>query len=123
MTICRGYTSCIFPASTAGKNILPRVAAILKTQPITDVISILSETRFKRPIYAGNAIATVERVSNDTPLMLTIRPTNFEPSGKASEAVPIESAHADEIDAVEVRALSSGLSPLYPSRSVLASKG
>lgn len=98
----RGYDRCIMPASTTGKNILPRAAALLRSQPITDVIAILSDTQFKRPIYAGNAIATVERICNATPLMLTIRPTSFEPAPQKSSPAPIESIHVEEFAVVEV---------------------
>eukprot|EP00892_Ulva_mutabilis_P006929 jgi/Ulvmu1/4608/UM002_0337.1 len=97
----RKYDSCIMPASTAGKNILPRAAALLRTQPITDVTSILSETTFMRPIYAGNAIATVERTVSDTPLLMTIRPTSFDSAAQASEGVPIEDIHDEEYDAMQ----------------------
>lgn len=100
------------PASTAGKNVLPRAAALMRTQPITDVISILSESKFKRPIYAGNAIATVERIDNSAPLLMTIRPTSFESAAQGSEVAPIEDIHDEEVDAVEV-----GVMPC-PSRTL-----
>jgi electron transfer flavoprotein alpha subunit len=89
-------------ATTAGKNILPRAAALLDAQPITDVTSIESSTRFQRPIYAGNAIATVERVRDDRPLMLTIRPTSFATQTAGSSAPRIESLDDDELQALEV---------------------
>ena len=93
------------PASTTGKNILPRAAALMRSQPITDVISILSESKFKRPIYAGNAIATVERIDIRAPLMMTVRPTSFDSVPRGTVAVPVESIHDDEVTAIEVGSL------------------
>lgn len=92
------------PACTSGKNILPRVAALLGSQPISDVISVESSTRFRRPIYAGNAIETVERVTGlDVPLMATIRPTSFDSDLPEQPAAPCTGLEQSEVDAVEVR--------------------
>lgn len=65
------------PASTFGKNLMPRVAALLDVAQISDVVKILSSDTFVRPIYAGNALATIK--SLDTPKVLTIRATAFDP--------------------------------------------
>lgn len=70
------FSHIIAPTTANGKNILPRLGAILDTQPITDVIKIESGNCFVRPIYAGNALATVE--SSDTIKIMTVRPTSFE---------------------------------------------
>ncbi|CAK7271224.1 Electron transfer flavoprotein alpha-subunit [Sporothrix epigloea] len=77
-----GYTHVLAGHTAFGKTLLPRVAALLDVQPISDVTSIESESTFVRPIYAGNAIATVE--STDSIKLLTIRGTAF----PASEAAP-----------------------------------
>ena len=70
------YTHVISPASTFGKNFMPRVAALLDLSQISDVIKIENEDTFIRPIYAGNAFATVQ--STDSKKIITIRPTSFE---------------------------------------------
>lgn len=70
------YETIIAPATTTGKNLLPRIAALLDVEPVSDVTAILSPTQFKRPFYAGNAIATVEISSSKT--LLTIRSTAFD---------------------------------------------
>ncbi len=75
LEIAQNYTHILAPATTFGKNILPRVAALLDMSQITDVIEILNENSFKRPIYAGNIIATVQ--SEDKIKILTIRSTAF----------------------------------------------
>lgn len=72
------YQYVLAPATTFGKNILPRVAALLDCQPVSDVIEVINGNTFKRPIYAGNAIATV--TSEQNKLLLTIRGTAFEPA-------------------------------------------
>ena len=70
-----GYSAYITTASSTGKDFLPRLAMKLGVQPVTDVIDILSPTQFKRPIYAGNVVVTVE--DNQPVKCLTIRPTSF----------------------------------------------
>ncbi|WP_230280598.1 electron transfer flavoprotein subunit alpha/FixB family protein [Croceicoccus sp. Ery15] len=84
------HDAVLFPATTTGKNIAPRVAALLDVMQISDIVSVESEKSFTRPIYAGNAIATVE--STDAKLVITVRGTAFdkaEPTGgnAAIEAV------------------------------------
>lgn len=70
------HDAAIFPATTTGKNIAPRVAALLDVMQISDILSVESANSFTRPIYAGNAIATVE--SSDAKLVITVRGTAFD---------------------------------------------
>jgi electron transfer flavoprotein alpha subunit len=65
------------PASAAGRNLLPRVAGLLGVEPISDIIRIVADDLFERPIYAGNAIATVRTA--ETLRLITVRPTAFDP--------------------------------------------
>ncbi|WP_444998424.1 electron transfer flavoprotein subunit alpha/FixB family protein [Aliikangiella sp. IMCC44359] len=89
----QGYTHILAPATTFGKNFLPRVGAKLDVQPISDVISVESADTFKRPVYAGNAIATVQ--SEDSIKVITVRATAFdavEAAGGSAEVVSIDTS-------------------------------
>lgn len=82
------YTHVLAPATTTGKNVLPRAAALTDCQPLSDIIAIDSANTFKRPIYAGNVIATVE--SGDTIKFLTVRTTAFEKAASEGGQAVIE---------------------------------
>ncbi len=73
-----GYTHVLVPASAYGKNLAPRLAALLDVMQVSDVIHVLSPDTFDRPIYAGNAIATVQ--SSDAVKVITVRTTGFDPA-------------------------------------------
>jgi electron transfer flavoprotein alpha subunit len=92
------YTHIIASANTFGKNFMPRVAALLNISQVSDIIKIDSPDTFTRPIYAGNAFATVK--SNDKKKCITIRPTSFEPaptSGGSAEIIKITPADVPNI--------------------------
>lgn len=82
------YTHIFAPASAFGKNCLPRVAALLNVAQISDIIGIESPDTFIRPIYAGNALATVK--SSDPIKVATVRTTAFSPVQKTNKTVPME---------------------------------
>lgn len=84
-----GYSHILAPATTTGKNILPRAAALLDVQPISDVIAVESADTFKRPIYAGNVIATVK--SSDAIKLMTVRTTAFDAASAEGGSGSIES--------------------------------
>jgi electron transfer flavoprotein alpha subunit len=92
------YSHIFCSANTFGKNLMPRVAALLDTSQISDIIKVISADTFLRPIYAGNAFATVK--STDSKKCVTIRPTSFEPaitSGGSAEIVKAEAMEATSL--------------------------
>ena len=82
------YSHVLSAASSSGKNILPRLAGLLDAQPISDVIAIQDESTFVRPIYAGNALATVQ--SSDSVKIMTIRSSSFDPVAEDGGSAPVE---------------------------------
>ncbi|WP_163123272.1 FAD-binding protein [Acinetobacter portensis] len=86
----KGYTHILAASTTTGKNVLPRAAALLDVSMITDVIAVDSAKTFKRPIYAGNAIATVE--SGEAIVVATIRGTAFDPVATEGGSASVEAA-------------------------------
>lgn len=78
------YTHLLAPATPAGKNLMPRVAALLDVNQLTDIMAVVSADTFKRPIYAGNAIATVQ--SSDKIKVMSVRITAFDPAATGGNA-------------------------------------
>jgi electron transfer flavoprotein alpha subunit len=89
MSIAKNYTHILAAATTVGKYILPRVAALLDVAQISEISGVISSDTFERPIYAGNADATVK--SNDEIRVITVRATKFEAAVKNESAAPIKS--------------------------------
>ncbi len=83
-----GYDAFLAPSTTTGKNIAPRVAALLDVMQISDILSVEGGKTFTRPIYAGNAIATVE--SSDAKLVITVRGTAFAKAASTGGSASIE---------------------------------
>ncbi|RTL36912.1 MAG: electron transfer flavoprotein subunit alpha/FixB family protein [Burkholderiales bacterium] len=92
IALASGYSHILFPATAAGKNVAPRVAALLDVGQISDITKVVSPDTFERPIYAGNAIATVQ--SADTVKVITVRTTGFDPAAASGGAAAVESAAA-----------------------------
>lgn len=78
------YTHLLAPATPAGKNLMPRVAALLDVNQLTDIMAVVSADTFKRPIYAGNAIATVQ--TSDKIKVMSVRITAFDPAAAGGNA-------------------------------------
>jgi len=98
LALAAGYSHILFPATAYGKNIAPRVAAKLDVAQVSDITKVLAADTFERPIYAGNAIATVQ--SLDATKVLTVRTTAFDPvaSTGGSAAVDTVAAQAASAD-------------------------
>ena len=85
------YDAIVAPATTSGKNYMPRVAALLDVMQVSDIIKVVSSDTFERPIYAGNAIETVQ--TTDKKKVITVRTATFQAAGVGGKA-PIESVAA-----------------------------
>jgi len=90
--LSENYTHILTSANTFGKNLMPRIAAALDISQVSDVIKINDNDTFIRPIYAGNAFATVK--SNDKKKCITIRPTSFDPAATSGGSASIEKIEA-----------------------------
>ena len=88
------YSHIVCSANTFGKNLMPRIAAALDTSQISDIIKVIAPDTFLRPIYAGNAFATVK--SKDAKKCVTIRPTSFDACESSGGSAPIEKADPSE---------------------------
>jgi electron transfer flavoprotein alpha subunit len=92
LAIAANYSHILFPATAAGKNVAPRVAAKLDVGQISDVTQVISADTFERPIYAGNAMATVQ--STDATKVITVRTTGFDPAAASGGHATVEAAAA-----------------------------
>jgi electron transfer flavoprotein alpha subunit len=95
VSLAKGYAAVLAPASTFGKNVMPRAAALLDMAQISEIVAVIAPDTFVRPIYAGNALATVK--SADAIKMITVRATGFDPAKAegGSAAIELVAAAAD----------------------------
>ena len=92
LSIASNYSHILFPATASGKNVAPRVAAKLDVAQISDITKVVSPDTFERPIYAGNAIATVQ--SADSVKIITVRTTGFDAAAATGGSAQVETAAA-----------------------------
>ena len=92
LALAPGYSHILFPATASGKNIAPRVAAALDVGQVSDITKVVSADTFERPIYAGNAIATVQ--ASDEKKVITVRTTGFDPAAASGGSAAVETATA-----------------------------
>ncbi|MGZ9104953.1 MAG: electron transfer flavoprotein subunit alpha/FixB family protein [Rhodoplanes sp.] len=88
VSLAGGYDAILAPATTTGKNIMPRVAALLDVMQVSDVIKVVAPDTFDRLIYAGSAVQTVR--SRDAKKVITVRTSTFQPAGEGGATAPIE---------------------------------
>ena len=122
--LAKGFTHVLTPATSVGKNFMPRVAALLDVAQISDVIAIDSADTFVRPIYAGNAIATVQ--SADAIKLLTIRATAFDPvaaTGGSATVTKIEATPASPLVGFVSAELSQSARPELAGARIVVSGG
>lgn len=99
VSLAPAYDTIVAPATASGKNVLPRVAALLDVAQISEIVAVMSPDTFKRPIYAGNAIQTVQ--STDATKVITVRTASFASAGNGG------SATIERVDAASDPALSA----------------
>jgi electron transfer flavoprotein alpha subunit len=95
VALSKTYSHIFGPSTTFGKDLMPRVAALLNVNQVSDVMSIESSHRFKRPVYAGNAILTVE-TPEDQVVVATVRTASYQAVGSSSD-VPVEEVSVDAV--------------------------
>ena len=123
VSLAGGYDTIIAPATTMGKNVLPRVAALLDVMQISEIIEIVSADTFKRPIYAGNAIQTVQ--STDPKRVITVRTASFQaaPAGGAAPVEAVKAAADPALSTFVENRLSESDRPELTSAKIIISGG
>ncbi|MBY5768037.1 electron transfer flavoprotein subunit alpha/FixB family protein [Rhizobium leguminosarum] len=105
VSLAGSYDTILSAATSVGKNVLPRVAALLDVAQVSEIIEVISSDTFKRPIYAGNAIQTVQ--ASDAKKAITVRTTSFPPASQGQLAA---------VEEISTAAFSSSLSSFVSSR-------
>ena len=122
--LASSYSHLLAPATTSGKNIMPRVAALLDVMQISDIVAVLDASTFKRPIYAGNALSTVS--SKESIKVITVRVTAFEAANAKGGSAAIETVSGGEdagLSSYVKSELSSSERPELTSASIVVSGG
>ncbi|OZG73387.1 electron transfer flavoprotein subunit alpha [Hahella sp. CCB-MM4] len=120
----KGYSHILTSAGTTGKDFLPRVAALLDVAQVSDIIKVEGPDTFVRPIYAGNAIATVK--SSDSIKVITVRPTGFDPvaaEGGSASVEAVGAAHDAGVSSFVKEELAKSDRPELTSASIVISGG
>ncbi|WP_112664439.1 electron transfer flavoprotein subunit alpha/FixB family protein [Microvirga flavescens] len=123
VALAADYDTFIAPATASGKNVMPRIAALLDSAQVSEIVEVVSPDTFKRPIYAGNAIQTVQ--STDSRKVITVRTASFQPAGEGGSA-PIETVNAAENPGVSIfveNKLSDSDRPELTSAKIVISGG
>src|SRR5690606_28946193 len=123
VSLSGGYDAIVAPATTSGKNVAPRVAALLDVMQVSEIVEVVSSDTFKRPIYAGNAIQTVQ--SSDAKKVITVRTASFSAAGDGgAAAVETVAAAADPgLSAFVENKLSESDRPELTSARIIISGG
>ena len=123
-SLAGGYTHVLLPANSFGKNLAPRVAALLDLAQISDIVAVVSADTFVRPIYAGNALATVQ--SKDRIKVITVRTTGFDavpPNGGSGSVEALQAGTDAGLSSLVGRALTKSERPELTSARVVVSGG
>ncbi len=123
VSLAGGYDAVVAPATSIGKNVMPRVAALLDVMQVSEIVEVVSSDTFKRPIYAGNAIQTVQ--SSDAKKVITVRTASFTATGEGGSA-SVETVAAAANPGVSTfvgDALSSSDRPELTSAKIIISGG
>ena len=123
VSLAGGYDTIIAPATSAGKNIAPRVAALLDVAQVSEIIEVVSPDTFKRPIYAGNAIQTVQ--STDAKKVITVRTASFSaaPEGGSASVETVGAAANPGLSSFVENKLSENDRPELTSAKIIISGG
>jgi electron transfer flavoprotein alpha subunit len=122
--LAANYSHVLAPATTSGKNIMPRVAAILNVAQISEITAVINSNTFVRPIYAGNAMATVQ--SADTVKIITVRSTGFDAAsteGGSASIINISGANDTELSTFVGQELTVSARPELTSAKIVISGG
>lgn len=122
--LAEGYTHILVPATTFGKNILPRAGALLDVQPISDISAVIDADTFERPVYAGNAIATVK--SKDALKLISVRGSTFDAvaaDGGSASVSDVDFLPGQELAKFEKQELSVSERPELTSADIVVSGG
>lgn len=123
VSLAPAYDAIVGPATTSAKNVLPRVAALLDVMQISEIVEVVSADTFKRPIYAGNAIQTVQ--SSDAKKVITVRTASFAAAGEGGSASveAVSAAGSPGVSSFVSDALASSERPELTSAKVIISGG
>jgi electron transfer flavoprotein alpha subunit len=124
VALAPSYAAIVAPATTTGKNVMPRVAALLDVMQVSDIVKVVAPDTFERLIYAGNAVQTVR--SKDKTKVITVRTSTFQATGAGASAAPIEDAAAADDPGISTfvgEELSKSERPELTSAKIIISGG